>query len=82
MENGGAEGSRTPDPKTASLVLSQLSYSPTRGITVQGGAEGCQGMVPVRGVEPLRPCGHPILNRERIPGFATPARAYRGPGER
>jgi hypothetical protein len=26
---GGAEGSRTPDPKTASLVLSQLSYSPT-----------------------------------------------------
>ena len=27
--NGGAEGARTPDPKTASLVLSQLSYSPT-----------------------------------------------------
>src|SRR4029453_6345953 len=27
---GGAEGSRTPDPKTASLVLSQLTYSPTR----------------------------------------------------
>src|SRR5262245_2948581 len=27
---GGAEGARTPDPKTASLVLSQLSYSPTR----------------------------------------------------
>src|SRR4030095_5746186 len=27
--SGGAEGSRTPDPKTASLVLSQLSYSPT-----------------------------------------------------
>jgi len=26
---GGAEGARTPDPKTASLVLSQLSYSPT-----------------------------------------------------
>ena len=25
---GGAEGARTPDPKTASLVLSQLSYSP------------------------------------------------------
>ena len=25
---GGAEGDRTPDPKTASLVLSQLSYSP------------------------------------------------------
>ncbi len=27
--HGGAEGDRTPDPKTASLVLSQLSYSPT-----------------------------------------------------
>src|SRR3990172_4639004 len=29
MKTGGAEGARTPDPKTASLVLSQLSYSPT-----------------------------------------------------
>jgi hypothetical protein len=26
---GGAEGDRTPDPQTASLMLSQLSYSPT-----------------------------------------------------
>src|SRR5262249_1026514 len=26
--HGGAEGDRTPDPETASLVLSQLSYSP------------------------------------------------------
>src|SRR5262249_1548828 len=34
-KNGGAEGSRTPDPKTASLVLSQLSYSPTRPINLQ-----------------------------------------------
>src|SRR6266568_5709400 len=42
-EIGGAEGSRTPDPKTASLVLSQLSYSPTRRLTLQGTAEGCQG---------------------------------------
>ena len=25
---GGAEGTRTPDPNTASVVLSQLSYSP------------------------------------------------------
>jgi hypothetical protein len=39
---GGAEGSRTPDPKTASLVLSQLSYSPTRGITLQVSVESCQ----------------------------------------
>src|SRR5436309_7149111 len=36
-EIGGAEGSRTPDPKTASLVLSQLSYSPTRRLTLQAG---------------------------------------------
>src|SRR2546422_8501913 len=43
FENGGAEGIRTPDPKTASLVLSQLSYSPTRMTTLQGTAEGCQG---------------------------------------
>jgi hypothetical protein len=27
-QGGGAEGDRTPDPETASLVLSQLSYSP------------------------------------------------------
>ena len=27
---GGAGGDRTPDPQTASLMLSQLSYSPTR----------------------------------------------------
>ncbi len=26
--NGGAEGDRTPDPDAASVVLSQLSYSP------------------------------------------------------
>src|SRR3989442_9964738 len=43
FENGGAEGIRTPDPKTASLVLSQLSYSPTRRITLPGSAEDCQG---------------------------------------
>src|SRR5581483_8990999 len=28
-ENGGAEGARTPDPYTASVMLSQLSYCPT-----------------------------------------------------
>ena len=43
---GGAEGSRTPDPKTASLVLSQLSYSPTRETTLQAAAERCQGLGP------------------------------------
>ena len=34
--HGGAEGDRTPDPKTASLVLSQLSYSPTFFPKVRG----------------------------------------------
>ena len=42
MKIGGAEGIRTPDPKTASLVLSQLSYSPTRGLTVQAARFSCQ----------------------------------------
>src|SRR3989475_583 len=65
--NGGAEGSRTPDPKTASLVLSQLSYSPTREVTLQARVEGCQGMVPARGVEPLSPCGHGGLSATRMP---------------
>jgi len=37
MRLGGAEGIRTPDPKTASLVLSQLSYSPTASATLPGG---------------------------------------------
>src|SRR5512132_426006 len=36
---GGAEGARTPDPKTASLVLSQLSYSPTATLRLSSGAE-------------------------------------------
>ena len=36
MSPGGAEGIRTPDPKTASLVLSQLSYSPTASATLPG----------------------------------------------
>lgn len=29
MEDGGAEGTRTPDIHTASVVFSQLNYSPT-----------------------------------------------------
>ena len=36
-KNGGAEGTRTPDPKTASLVLSQLSYSPTASSSLPSG---------------------------------------------
>ena len=38
---GGAGGNRTPDPQTASLMLSQLSYSPTGGAAYPGG-RGCQ----------------------------------------
>ncbi len=34
---GGAGGDRTHDPKTASLVLSQLSYSPTKRGTYRRG---------------------------------------------
>jgi hypothetical protein len=37
LKNGGAEGARTPDPKTASLVLSQLSYSPTASSSLPSG---------------------------------------------
>ena len=72
--NGGAEGIRTPDPKTASLVLSQLSYSPTRGITLQARAEGCQGMglVGERGLEPLSPCGQQSLSLPRFPASPLP----------
>ncbi len=29
LEGGGAEGTRTPDIYTASVVFSQLNYSPT-----------------------------------------------------
>ena len=75
---GGAEGSRTPDPKTASLVLSQLSYSPTREVTLQGGAECCQGMVPGAGFEPARPCGQALLRRPCIASSTTPAHVYSG----
>ena len=31
VQNGGAEGTRTPDLNTASVALSRLSYSPTVG---------------------------------------------------
>ena len=75
-EIGGAEGIRTPDPKTASLVLSQLSYSPTRGLTVQARPNHCQGLelVVERGLEPLRPCGQRILNPYRLPVPTLPRR--------
>src|SRR5439155_20577405 len=39
---GGAEGARTPDPKTASLVLSQLSYSPTASTNTTARRRSCQ----------------------------------------
>jgi hypothetical protein len=31
LEGGGDEGTRTPDPRDANAVLSQLSYIPTAG---------------------------------------------------
>ena len=31
---GGAEGSRTPDPHNAIVVLYQLSYDPTKGTAI------------------------------------------------
>jgi hypothetical protein len=43
---GGAEGARTPDLNTASVALSQLSYSPTR-------LWDAMLVVEVRGLEPL-----------------------------
>jgi hypothetical protein len=42
---GGAEGDRTPDPKTASLVLSQLSYSPIFPATARGNVTSRSGVV-------------------------------------
>ena len=41
-KDGGAGGDRTPDPQTASLMLSQLSYSPTRAREATLGSGGCQ----------------------------------------
>src|SRR5688500_16008671 len=86
--NGGAEGIRTPDPKTASLVLSQLSYSPTRGVTVQGHRDACQG----EEVLPQREVGGGEGSRTPTPLRATdfesvaaaglrhaPDQQYRGP---
>src|SRR5258708_6491605 len=78
---GGAEGARTPDPKTASLVLSQLSYSPTRALTLQGACGKCQGregrcpsaVVPAVGFEPTHPCGLGILSPDCLP---VPARRH------
>src|SRR3989454_1871723 len=81
FENGGAEGIRTPDPKTASLVLSQLSYSPTRGITVQAGRTSCQEVRcgaggGIRTRTPLR--ARPFEGR--MPSsYITPASLFRPP---
>ena len=39
---GGAEGARTPDLDTASVALSQLSYSPDRTVMVTEPPLGCE----------------------------------------
>lgn len=36
LRNGGGEGDRTPDLQTASLTLSQLSYTPIREKSARG----------------------------------------------
>src|SRR5262249_45079614 len=80
--SGGAEGIRTPDPKTASLVLSQLSYSPTERPRYRPGGfivkeRGHKTLVPGAGFEPARPCGHGVLSAASLPflhpGPDTPA---------
>ena len=39
MRNGGAEGTRTPDPLLAKQMLYQLSYSPTGSTVANIGRE-------------------------------------------
>ena len=62
--NGGAEGDRTPDPETASLVLSQLSYSPV-GI---GRYRAGRGLVKARGT--IRPLSRGVPHRRARTGAA------------
>ena len=47
-EFGGAEGSRTPDPHNAIVVLYQLSYDPTQMKNLYGAVVGgCQSQNPI-----------------------------------
>src|SRR5215212_1817620 len=60
---GGAEGTRTPDPDTASVVLSQLSYSP---------AIACE----LHRVRSNRPTQDPLTEVTRQKLTATTAHSY------
>ena len=47
-EFGGAEGSRTPDPHNAIVVLYQLSYDPTQMSDLyEAGVRACQSQNPI-----------------------------------
>ena len=47
-EFGGAEGSRTPDPHNAIVVLYQLSYDPTQMCDLyEAGVRACQSQNPI-----------------------------------
>src|SRR5258705_4168890 len=59
---GGAEGARTPDPKTASLVLSHRSYSPTAPLSLTWMAFFCQGW-PIPATTPADLSGGRLLGR-------------------
>jgi hypothetical protein len=50
VSSGGDEGTRTPDPRDANAVLSQLSYIPTG----RPGGEACRGPVPESSTHPWR----------------------------
>ena len=43
QDNGGDEGTRTPDPRDANAVLSQLSYIPTADRVARRHAAGPMG---------------------------------------
>src|SRR5262245_27788621 len=61
-EIGGDEGTRTPDPRDANAVLSQLSYIPTRrsGVGPRAAPESTTGSVPPCSCETLASCQIPV----------------------
>src|SRR6266571_3572547 len=83
--SGGAEGSRTPDPKTASLVLSQLSYSPTRPFTLQAGrndvkkGEGLGRVGAGGGIRTHTPLRARVFETREHTSSSTPAHPEKAP---
>ena len=79
---GGAEGTRTPDPHTASVVRYQLRHSPLRSLTLQ-----VRRLRPARGQALPRCREHPEVGpgppvRRRAAPGASPARTPREPSSR